>query len=208
MSYHLLTAFVSVQYHAWVNIDGMLDACRVGRLVGGASGAMLGATAASQLAAPTLQPRAPGPATLTLPQQHPLPPTLAQPVLPANAGVPTVAISTAALALPPAPVAPRVDWFQVNNRISLIIYAKQLAGPQSVSVHCEASSIQITVYGHGFIFERLIALAGTICPEETLVNVSPLCTTVTLIKTSTEVCCQRERCDSRGEHFWLTRTFG
>lgn len=98
----------------------------------------------------------------------------------------------------PKPTIPKTDWFQAATRVSLLLFAKNLAGQESVTVTCEARSLQVTLHGPNYTYERLVALEGEIVPEKTAVSISSLCATVTLIKKETSEVSAGADGDGRG----------
>lgn len=165
----------------------MLDKCCIGRLVGGTS-SQGGDTSFLAPAAPKGL-SAPGALSSG---------TFARPNVPAQAVSQTIAntptaikvtdnsarVSAATLPTTPTDKPPKTDWFQAAKKISLIYYVKNLPGPDCVAVTCEANSAQVTIHAPDFTFEQLVVLSGGVDPHETKVNVSALCVTVTMTKTT------------------------
>lgn len=162
----------------------MLDKCCIGRLVGGASSH----GGETSLLAPA------GPKGLSAPGALSSG-TFARPNVPAQAVSQTIANTPTAIKVTDssAPVSaatlptdkpPKTDWFQAAKKISLIYYVKNLPGPDCVAVTCEANSAQVTIHAPDFTFEQLVVLSGGVDPQETKVNVSALCVTVTMTKTA------------------------
>lgn len=190
------------QVHAWVNVQGMLDKCCIGRLVGGAP-----STTASGLGASLLPPAAPkslgtsGAASLG---------GFARPNVPAQADSQTLAntpagvkvTDTSAPAYTRTEKAPKTDWFQSSKKISLIYYVKNLSGPECVSATVEATSAQVAIYGPDFTFEQLVRLGGRVDPTETKVSVSALCVTVSISKLPAEGQEKPPQWDSAGKTVW------
>jgi hypothetical protein len=163
----------------------MLDKCCIGRLVGGGPSSHGGDTS---LLAPAAPKGLSAPDALSSG-------TFARPNVPAQvvsiANTPatikvtdnSAPVSAATLATTPTDTPPRTDWFHAAKKISLIYYVKNLPGPDCVAVTCEANSVQVTIHAPDFTFEQLVVLSGGVDPQETKVNVSALCVTVTMAKT-------------------------
>ncbi len=159
----------------------MLDKSRVGRLVsgpprpGGALGSntlqvpgMALAPAASAASAASAAPAAPAD---FIPPSAPPPPA-------------------------PVPQRPRTDWFQTGQKVSLIIYAKNLPGPQSVAATLSGNSLQVAVYDPQYVYEYLCLYGGPVKPESLAVHVSKYSATVTALKAEAAVGGSDERSSS------------
>lgn len=200
------------QYHPWINADAMLDKCRVGRLANGpVPVALVPGKAPSRLLAPAVAAYS-GPAEAPIATAAESPAssqtntvTLTVPGVPSNV---TNTISTSAteadesttVFLPPStaalkgpaepstPTKPRTDWFQTAQRISFIVYSKNLRGPEQVHATAASDSLQVTITDDSFVFEHMSLLGGSVRPDSVYVNVSKYSATVTVLKTENGVC--------------------